>query len=577
MRRWVSVLAVAVGMSSGSALLASPASAGAVDDRGRLSAGIYNTTPYPWTLVAAKQLTPCPYNDPTGQNRCFASQPPGTLPAGSDADYAIDPNDSESALFSTKFGYDVYFTYRVDLLDGRSDYVTVSVTDCQCSGIYGSSIANVQAWITAQPPPDGFDPARDASPGPDATDGLLTRQAGPQLFDVTVTPVGSVSIDASTAAGDRFANVINAACAGEPSTACSWTQTKPITYGPGALKGPAEANNCDNGATTTDDARTGGADGPPDSDPNYLVVEWSAARSSSLAIGGSVTASVEASLFGTISSEASIELEAEHEWEDKETVSRESKVYIPSNGRGLLWVAPTVGRVTGTLVATIGPATFTATNFAQIASGVSSSGDPVNDPTPDFNVSTKTRPLTAAEIKKLCPHSRGTRIARAAGRRAGPPTRLVVDRSVARVALGETQEALYRHKGWPAERRVELKPCKGMPGCTAVRGTAPTWVYRKRGLSVVLDRDYRVTALEYTGTRRTARGVGKGSSPASVRNALPGAVCTQYDEHLDCARTRTVAGRAVRTVFRLRRENGRWKVAKVHIYLLETNQGRAAS
>jgi hypothetical protein len=51
--------------------------------------------------------------------------------------------------------------------------------------------------------------------------------------------------------------------------------------------------------------------------------------------------------------------------------TRQYYVYIPSNDIASVWVAPMVGKVTGTLVVSNGSATFTATNFTQVRSGVS--------------------------------------------------------------------------------------------------------------------------------------------------------------------------------------------------------------
>ena len=78
----------------------------------------------------------------------------------------------------------------------------------------------------------------------------------------------------------------------------------------------------------------------------------------------------ELNLFDTISAKISVEIEAEHEWQEVMTFTRSSKVYLPSNDVGSIWVAPTVATVTGTLVVSSGPATYTITNFAETRSGV---------------------------------------------------------------------------------------------------------------------------------------------------------------------------------------------------------------
>ena len=141
-------------------------------------------------------------------------------------------------------------------------------------------------------------------------------------------------------------------------------------------------------------------------------------------------------------------------------------------------------------------------------------------------------------------------------------------RSVARVALGETQEDVVARLGWPAERRFELEPCQGMPGCTAVRGVHGTWNYKGRKLSVVFGTDRRVTALIHSGNRRTVHGVGKDSTLAAVRGRFPGVACRKFRKRIDCAVKQVSDGRSVRTVFRLTERTGRrWKTKKVLIYV----------
>jgi hypothetical protein len=233
-------------------------------------------------------------------------------------------------------------------------------------------------------------------------------------------------------------------------------------------------------------------------------------------------------------------------------------------------VAPTVGRITGTLVATIGSATFTANNFTEVRSGVTGVTDPLRQPTPAFNVVTKTRPMTAAELKKFCgasASSRASAASRLKARRAAPRARLVPHRSVARVALGETQEAVVARLGHPAEKRFALNPCKGLPGCTAVRGLGGTWKYKQHKLSVVFGPDRRVAALVHSGNQRTEDGVGKDSTLAHLRGKFPRIACEKFRKSIDCTLKRVSGQRTVSTVFRLTdRGRGRWKTTKVLIY-----------
>jgi hypothetical protein len=576
-RRLVLFMAVIAAWSgAGSALLTSPAAAGGVDDRGRLSAAIYNYTPYTWTLVTVQAGPPCPYNDPTGQNRCWAAAPPATVAPGAAPVFQLDPNDSESALFGTKFGYDAYFTYRVDVLGGGTpEYVTLAISQCECSGTYGTGHAAVQVFNTVAPPPAAYDPASLGPPGPQTVNAQLAAQPGPQAYDYTISAVGNFNVDASTDLGKPFVDLLNSACAGAASTSCSFTPTAPITYGPGPLGNRRLGNNCDLSAQTTSTKRSlGAADAPSSNDPNYIEIEYTAAQSASLSVGGGITATAEFSLFNTISSEASVSVEAEHEWEEVKTYTRKAKVFIPSNSWGFAWAAPTVGRVTGTLVAQVGAATYTANNFTEVRNGVTGTTDPLKQPTPAFNIVTATRPMTAAEKVKYCgaDPSSGSRARRALkARTAGPPASLRVGLSVGRVALGETQEAVLARLGWPTVRRFELEPCQGMPGCTAIRGLHGTWIYKQRKLSVVFGPDRRVAALIHSGNQAKADRVGKDSTLAQVRGTFPDLACRTFGDRIDCTTTRRSGGRTTRTVFRLsdrlRGPGTRWKTNKVLIYV----------
>jgi hypothetical protein len=592
-RRVVLVLLLAgVCLGAGSALFASSAFAGGVDtNSGLLSAAIYNLTPYTWTLVAAE--TP----GITG----WSTVPQATIPAGGSSLYQLRTNYNPGTGFFCAadylFGFDAYITYRVDVVDGPPEYVTLAISGAESHNPFptdcgpfpaGDHHPEFDVFITTAPPPFGaYDPA--ASPGtppaPQVTNPQLTYSHNvPQLFDQTVAVVGDYKIDASTDQGQPFVDLLNALCSGADGVldgaTCSFTRMTPITYGPGAFTDPQAAINCDlSAAAGGSEPSTPTGKAPPDSDPNYYLVEYEAAQSASLSVGAGITVSAEFELFEVIKSEASVTVEAEHEWEEVKTYTRETKVFIPSNSRAFVWVAPTVGRVTGTLVATIGSATFTASNFTEVRSGVTGdTTDSLTQPIPAFNVVSKTRPMTADEKRNICHASASSRSAssRLKARRAAPPARLVPGRSIAGVALGETQEAVVARLGWPDEKRFALKPCKGLPGCTAAQGLGGTWTYKKRKLSVVFDPDRRVAALIHSGSQRTADGVGKDSTPAAVRGKFPRVSCKKFRKKIDCTLKRVSGQQTVMTVFRLTdRGGGRWKTKQVLIYVDGRGRGNA--
>ena len=503
MRRLLLVVAVAVVWAgAGSALFASPAVAGDVNtDTGVLEAALYNVTPYPMTLVAAQTPGKTQQN-PNGGN-FWNTYPAATMSAGGGMVYRINANENEGGgicFGDYLLGYDAYMTYRVDVLDGPPEYVTLAISQAKshspttCFGHFpqGDHDPRFDVYITSAPPPSGYDPA--ASPGtPPATqtpNPQLTYQHNvPYLYDQFFQIVGNYTVDASTNLGQPFVAVLNALCSGAANTSCSFTQTGPLTWGIGTPVKVGQALNCTVPAAANRGSPAVGAVGgepPPPLDPNWFEVEYEAKQSATLTVGGGLTVGSEFNLFDTISGKISVKIEAEHEWQEVKTYTRSSKVYIPSNNIASIWMAPVVGKVTGTLIVSNGSATFTATNFSEERSGVSK-----DDLTPAFNVITNIRPMTAGELQSNC----GTSSPAAARRGSQLPQRVI-----ARVKLGQTQAKVLQELGQPVLQRFTTKACRVRdPRCLA--GPGGTWLYR--GLSVAFGAKRHVIALIYTsGGRR---------------------------------------------------------------------------
>ena len=224
---------------------------------GTLSAAIYNSTPYTWTLVTAQATGSCIYG-----TQCWQTVPARTLAPGAASLFQLDPNLFDGPvignLWSFRAGFDGFFTYRVDVLGSAPEYVTVGISQCHCTGTYGTSEATLQVWNTVAPPPGGYAASSLQPPGPQtANPQLAVRLNTPTLFDPNISAVGNFSVDASTYLGRPFVELLNAACAGADNTSCSFTQTTPITYGPGPLGGRHQSNNCDLSAAA------GGGQPPP--------------------------------------------------------------------------------------------------------------------------------------------------------------------------------------------------------------------------------------------------------------------------------------------------------------------------
>ena len=568
------VMLCVVGAGAGSAMLASPALAGGVDtNSGYLSGALYNLTPYTWTKVAQASPSTCyAYNPTTGQyshtlTDCWAfGEPAGTIAPGGAAGYTLAANLLNISRFGggagLQTGYDGWVTYQVDVLGGAPEYVTFTVSQEYDSGDYGSSDPRLDVWDTTTPPPAGYDPGSNpnAPATPTASPQIAYSHNVPYLFDQTFQVAGDYTVDASTDLGKPFVDVLNALCGDAKNTSCSFTQTTPLTWGIGDPGSPYQATNCVQGPGQ----QTGSSSGD---EPNYFQVGYKTSQSATLSVGGGVTVSAEFKLFGVIGNEVSVSIEAEHEWEEIKSLTRESKVYIPSNDIASLWVVPVVGKVTGTLVVSNGSAKFTATNFTETRSGVSKDAL-----TPAYNVITKVRPMTAAELQQHCPSSSPSTGLGAS--RGAPPAKMAPGQPVVGVKLGQTRAQVVHELGQPLAKTFLPNPCQGLdPQCDAAAGTGGRWSYRQ--LSVVFGPDLRVSGLIYIGAQRTAKRVGVGSSPTAVRGAYPAISCSRSARRMACTLTGSYAGSTVKTVFGFRKTRaGRYDCDRVLTYLIDDNRGR---
>lgn len=564
----MTVLAAAVVCASaGSAVVTSSAFAGGVDGNGTLTAAVYNRTPYTWTLVAGKSIASglCA----TNVGGCLVA-PAGTIAPGGASLYSVYPNLNSGCFFSAgvTYGYDAYFTYKVGVVGGPPEFITVGASQAYRNGDCGSSQPSLQVWNTVAPPPDGYDPASLVAPGTQTANPQLAVQLNtPTLFDPTVSAVGTFSFDASTAQGQPFVDLLNSACGGATNASCSFTQSN-LTYGPGPLTQAGEFNSCVGG---------GGSGNGSGSNDSFASVEWDQVRSATLSVGGGVSSSAETSIFGAVTLGASISVDAEKAWEDTGTYARTATIYLPANSVGLISVSPTVGTVTGTFVATIGAATFTATNFSEVRSGVPEPTDPIKKPASAYSVVTTTRPMTSGERNQYCgDEATQSRLAARRALKNMPPAQVVPDRSVDHVALGDSQETVLRRLGWPGVRSFPLRPCKGLKGCNAVRGLHGNFEYKKRKLSVIFGRDRRVAALIYSGRLTTRDGVGKDATMARLRAKFPRIFCAKFAKRVDCSIPRASGAR---TVFRLtdrhRGPGTSWATDKVLIYVQRAGKVKA--
>jgi hypothetical protein len=354
---------------------------------------IVNLTPYPWTFVSKSA-------------NHWVSAFSATLQPGQEFVYRLQPYND----YATTQEYSGWFTYRADTLD-HHEFLTVTLSGSHCTGIClprdgpalsvsvwnGTRALNVDKFGRVDygpktPNPEiGWTASGNANvwPGQDAP------------FDFTFQTKGNYTVDAAKAP-PQLADLLDAMCAGASGTKCSFTQIGDIRWGIGALDQQTSIKSChiSDGRRSRTAVVGGGGAPPPNDSPDWHEVTVEAKRTRSVSFGGSITASTELNLFDTIDTEVSVKIGAEHEWADTTTFSKTTRVYVPQGWLAGVWVAPVLGKVTGTLVVSTALASYTITNFEETASGVSK-----DLTTPAFDIMTYSRPMTAEEIQRLCPQA----------------------------------------------------------------------------------------------------------------------------------------------------------------------------
>ena len=343
---------------------------GGIDDHGDVWGRVSNLTPYTWTL-----------NGTHGQSNLGGVPLPTTVLPGQDFVYEAAMYADHSNALATRWYFDAFITYQAQTVTGL-EILTIRISGCHCVNTIDppESEVSVQVYYNTKPGEIGW------------------TQSDSVGSDVQFQVHGNFSIDASTDP-PALVDVINAMCSGATGTTCSFTPTGPLTWGVGDPVLKATAENCTISAPQQSQASSGlgTSDDPPDLDPNWHRFTVTQARTASISVGGSLTVSTEVSLFGIIGTAVSAKFGAEHEWADTKELDKTTKIYLPTNYIGSVWVAPVEGKVTGTLVVANAVASYTISNFGQVKSGVSR-----DLLTPAFNVMTTSRPMTPTEFHDLC-------------------------------------------------------------------------------------------------------------------------------------------------------------------------------
>lgn len=382
---------------------------------------VINLSPYTLTLVKTWSSI-----DPTCDCRAnvWMQPPAATVAPGQYVRYHLHADhENHDWPYWDLNSYDGWFTYKANVLGAaHPEYLTVAISGCDPGTCHWPDGVNPNPWShpfhvrvfnTTTVPDDGFDPrwscptddpAQCPGPAPNTSNPqILWTQTDGQGSDVQFQVHGSYTVDAAKDP-PQLADVLNAMCARAAGTTCSFTAApgSALTWGVGAKTEQAEAASCvlsPNGPEVT-----GTSAPPPENDPDWHEYTVEASRTASLSVGGSISASTETELLGIIGFEVEAKFGAEHEWSNTSTFEKTTRIYVPDDYIASIWIAPVVGKVTGTLVVSTTDqqgnplATYTITNFTEIRSGAAKSLT-----TPAFDIMTTARPMTDAEHQQFCP------------------------------------------------------------------------------------------------------------------------------------------------------------------------------
>jgi hypothetical protein len=361
---------------------------------GKQAVGIFrNLTPYPMTFVGKGRF------DSDRNTSDWAADFPATLNPGDQFIYRLNPYND----YATTQQYSGWFTYRADTVQ-HTEYVSMSLDGSHCTGL----------CLPRDGPPLSVSASNESTPPNYTPYGwvLGTKTANPEIgwtssgttsvfphifnpdytadFDYTFETQGTYNIDASKIPSNKsgaLADVLNGLCQSTTKPPCAFTPTSPLTFQAGKLSQYTDEPNCS--------VNTPGQEPLPAAERDVTVTQ---SRESTLSVGGSATVGVEADVFNVVEVGVSVKFGVEHEWTDDTEFSKTVKIWVPSGWVGVVWIAPEIGTVTGTLVMQTAKASYTFTNLTQTKSGVQP-----DLLTPAYDLIFDARPMTAADRQQACP------------------------------------------------------------------------------------------------------------------------------------------------------------------------------
>ena len=367
---------------------------------------IANLTPYTWTFVTKAASNTSPGNNYWNNNF------PATLQPGQSFTYSIRPQ----ANYATTRKYNGFFTYKVNAIN-HTEYLTVDLEGAHCTGICfdrdGPPL--VPKAYNATRPPDTHNGFSDTDFGPATQNPEIGWSTSGSTFvfppnqnsdfNFTFAAAGDYTLDASKL-DPQAASLLSGLCGKiqGANTSCSFTQIGDIRWGIGTpVAQTGTIKSCDSEPPSLTTGRE--IKNPPADSQDWHEVTVEVSRTHSVSVGGSVAGSIGADVFGVIDTEVTAKIGVEHEWSETTSFEKSTRVYVQRNWVAGIWVAPVIGKVTGTLVFTVKfqaggttkTATYTITNLEETASGVSK-----DLTTPAFNIMTNSRQMTPQEWQLAC-------------------------------------------------------------------------------------------------------------------------------------------------------------------------------
>jgi hypothetical protein len=177
-------------------------------------------------------------------NICWNTPPAPTIKPGAAMIYRLNSwyyalqGFPAGVCNSYSANFDAWMTYRIDVLNGPAEYVTVAIFGQQQHLCHQDDYLQIAVFNTTAPPQAGYDPNSNPTPAvPQTQNGQLGYVSNqPTIFDQAILVHGDFTFDAQGRVGAPFDDLLNGICgkAGQdtqlPYTSCTFTQESPLEW-----------------------------------------------------------------------------------------------------------------------------------------------------------------------------------------------------------------------------------------------------------------------------------------------------------------------------------------------------------